>query len=55
LRHIEGDGLGRLEWVTPNGTVLADDPPRSPGVIFVPTDPVDVPPPFSPESHPSSP
>ena len=55
VRHIEGDGLGRLEWVTSNGTVLADDPPRSPGVIFVPTDPVDVPPPFSPESHPSSP
>ena len=46
VRHVDGDGLGRLEWVTPNGTVLPDDPPRSPGVIFVPTERVDDSPPF---------
>jgi len=46
VRHVDGDGLGRLEWTTPNGVVLPDDPPCSPGVVFVPTEPVETPPPF---------
>jgi len=46
VRHVDADGLGRLEWTTPNGVVLTDDPPRSPGVVFVPTEPDETPPPF---------
>jgi len=46
VRRIDASGSGRLEWTTPNGVVLADDPPRSPGVVFVPTEPADAPPPF---------